>query len=106
MTPRVVVLSSAKDLDLIVILNGVKNLVLLFSKSKSRFFALRTRAQNDTGRSFGQKTGLRRPESEILRCAQDDRALRQGQILRRLRLLRMTGAGIMKKAPINDGGFL
>jgi hypothetical protein len=35
MTIPVVVLSSAKDLDLIVILNGVKNLVLLFSKSKS-----------------------------------------------------------------------
>jgi hypothetical protein len=47
-----VVLSSAKDLGLPVILNGVKNLALLLKAFYPRFFALKSRAQNDTTRSF------------------------------------------------------
>ena len=48
-----VVLSNAKDLGLLVILNGVKNLALLLKGFYPRFFALKSRAQNDTTRSFG-----------------------------------------------------
>ncbi|WP_367339371.1 hypothetical protein [Aminivibrio sp.] len=50
-----VVLSNAKDLGLPVILNGVKNLVLLLKGFYPRFFALKSRAQNDTTRSFGDE---------------------------------------------------
>jgi len=47
-----VVLSNVKDLGLLVILNGVKNLALLLKGLYPRFFALKSRAQNDTTRSF------------------------------------------------------
>jgi hypothetical protein len=42
-----------------VILNRVKNLVLLLKGFYPRFFALKTRAQNDTTRSFGREKALR-----------------------------------------------
>ena len=51
-----VVLSNAKDLGLPVILNRVKNLVLLLKGFYPRFFGLKSRAQNDTTRSFGDET--------------------------------------------------
>jgi len=56
-----------------------KDLGFSSARIKNRSFALLRMTDR-----FPRILSLRRPGSEILRCAQDDRALRQVQILRRV----------------------